>query len=144
MPLSIFWSLDLKDLLKPTNITLQLADRSLTYPKGIIKDVLIKFGKFIIPADFVVLDIEEDKNVPIILGRPFLAIGDAIIEVQKRILTLRVDEEEFKFNIFRSMKYPKKADSCWRENTHSIIISSALSVEREEKPLRVLMNFKGG
>lgn len=50
--------------------------------------MLIKVGKFIFLADFVVLDMEEDKNVPIILGRPFLATGDAIIEVQKGVLTL--------------------------------------------------------
>lgn len=52
-----------------------------------MEDVLVKVGQFFFPTDFVVLDMEEDKDVPIILGRPFLATGDAIIEVQKGILT---------------------------------------------------------
>ncbi|KAL0409370.1 UNVERIFIED_CONTAM: hypothetical protein Sradi_1871400 [Sesamum radiatum] len=59
--------------LTPTIITLQLADRSIKYPRGIVEDVLVKVGKFIIPVDFIVLDMEEDVNMPLILGRPFLA-----------------------------------------------------------------------
>ncbi|XP_062119231.1 uncharacterized protein LOC133832979 [Humulus lupulus] len=60
---------------KPTTVTLQLADRSLAHPRGNIEDVLVKVDKFIFPADFIVLDMEEDANVPIILRRPFLATG---------------------------------------------------------------------
>jgi hypothetical protein len=70
MPLSVFRKLGLQEP-TPTNISLQLADRSIAYPHGIVEDVLVKVEKFIFPADFVVLDIEEDENVPIILGRPF-------------------------------------------------------------------------
>ena len=66
---------------------MQLADRSIKYPRGIIEDVLVKVDKFIFPADFVVLDIEEDQEVPLILGRPFLATGRALIDVQKGELT---------------------------------------------------------
>ncbi|WVY97116.1 hypothetical protein V8G54_029267 [Vigna mungo] len=72
MPLSIFKRLGIGEV-KPTMITLQLADRSMTYPYGIVEDVLVKVDKLIFPADFVVLDMEEDAKVPIILGRPFLA-----------------------------------------------------------------------
>ncbi|KAL5548145.1 hypothetical protein UlMin_003376 [Ulmus minor] len=60
---------------KPTTVTLQLADRSIKHPRGIIEDVLVKVDKFIFPADFIVLDMEEDREVPLILGRPFLATG---------------------------------------------------------------------
>ncbi|XP_022856877.1 uncharacterized protein LOC111377950 [Olea europaea var. sylvestris] len=66
---------------KVTTVTLQLADRSLTHPRGIIDDVLIKVEKFIFPADFLILDMEEDKDIPLILGRPFLATGRALIDV---------------------------------------------------------------
>ena len=59
----------------PTTLSLQMADRSLTFLKGIIEDVLVKVDKFIFLVDFVVLDMEEDREAPIILGRPFLAIG---------------------------------------------------------------------
>ena len=82
MPLSIFRRLGLGEA-KPTTVTLQLADRSLKHHRGIIEDVLVKVDKFIFPADFIVLDMEEDKEIPIILGRPFLATGRALIDVQK-------------------------------------------------------------
>ncbi|XP_073129373.1 uncharacterized protein [Henckelia pumila] len=97
-------SLELGEV-KPTTITLQLADRSLTYPRGVVEDVLVKIDKFIFPADFVVLDMEEDQNVPLILGRPFLATRRALIDVQEGELTLRVGGDAVTFNIYKTMKY---------------------------------------
>ena len=82
MPLSIIKKLNLGEA-RPTTVTLQLADKSLTHPRGIIEDVLVKEDKFIFPADFTILDMEKVKEVPIILGRPFLAMGKALIDVQK-------------------------------------------------------------
>ena len=99
MPLSIFRRLGLGEA-KPTAVTLQLADQSLKHPRGIIEDVLVKVDKFIFPADFIVLDMEEDKEIPIILGRPFLATGRALIDMQKGELRLRVQDEEVRFNVF--------------------------------------------
>ena len=81
MPLSIMQKLGLEEP-KPTNVSLQLANRSITYPRGIVEDVLVKVDKFIFPVDFIVLDMEEDHEVPLILGRPFLATGRAMIDVQ--------------------------------------------------------------
>ncbi|XP_073153213.1 uncharacterized protein [Henckelia pumila] len=74
---------------KSTRMSLQLAERSIKYPRGIIEDVLVKVDKFIFPVDFVVLDMEEDLDMPLILGRPFLATGKALIDVQKGELLLR-------------------------------------------------------
>ena len=74
MPLSFYRKLDF-DNLRPTSITLHMADRTTTTPRGIVEDVLVRFGEFIFPADFVVLDMQEDKKVSLILGRPFLATG---------------------------------------------------------------------
>ncbi|KAL5564485.1 hypothetical protein UlMin_027649 [Ulmus minor] len=88
MPLSVFRKLGLGEV-KPTSISLQLADRSVKYPRGVIEDVLIKVDKFIFPADFVVLDMEEDREMPLILGRPFLATGRTLIDVQQGKLILR-------------------------------------------------------
>ncbi|XP_075483622.1 uncharacterized protein LOC142523776 [Primulina tabacum] len=82
MPLSIYSELELGEV-KPTTITLQLADRSLTYPRGIVEDVLVKVDKFIFSADFVILEMEEDHDTPLIFGRPFLATGRALIDVHK-------------------------------------------------------------
>ena len=80
MPLSILRRLGLGDA-RPTTVTLQLANKSLKHLRGVIKDVLVKVDKFIFPADFIVLDMEEDKEIPIILGRPFLVTGRAMIDV---------------------------------------------------------------
>ena len=74
MPFSVAKNLNLGKI-TPTAPLLQMVDRSLTFPKGIIEDVLVKVDKFIFPMDFVVLDMEEDRESPIILGRPFVATG---------------------------------------------------------------------
>ena len=89
MPLSIFRRLGLGEA-RPTTVTLWLADKSLKYPKGVVEDVLVKAEKFIFPKDFIIINMEEDKEIPIILGRPFLATGRAIIDVQRGELKLRV------------------------------------------------------
>ena len=69
--------------LTPTTLSLQMADRSMTQLEGILEDVLVKVGKFIFLVDFVVIDMEEDKQVPLLLERPFLATGAALINVKK-------------------------------------------------------------
>ena len=89
MPLSIFRRLGLGEAC-PTTITLQLADKSLKHQRGVIEDVLVKVDKFIFLADFIVLDMEEDKEIPIIMGRPFLATRREMIDVQRGELKLRV------------------------------------------------------
>ncbi|XP_015387923.1 uncharacterized protein LOC107177896 [Citrus sinensis] len=91
MPLSVFKQLGVGEC-RPTTVTLQLVDRSHVYPEGKIEDVLVKVDKFIFPVDFIVLDFEADKEVPIILGRPFLARGKTLIDVQKGELTMRVND----------------------------------------------------
>ncbi|XP_022867316.1 uncharacterized protein LOC111387030, partial [Olea europaea var. sylvestris] len=113
MPLLVFKKLGLGEV-KPTTVTLQLADRSITYPRGITEDVLVKVDKFIFLADFVLLDTEDDQEIPLILCRPFLAIGRALIDVQGGHLTLRVNEEEVRFNIYQAMKYVDDTDTCHR------------------------------
>ena len=87
MPLSIFRKLGFR-VVKPTTISLQMADRSLIFPRRIIEDVLVKVDKFIFLVDFVVLDMEEDKEIPLILGRPFLATNRTLINVHSGNLTL--------------------------------------------------------
>ena len=106
MPLSVVKRISLGEL-APTAMTLQIADRTLAQPEGILKDVLIKVGKFIFPLEFVVIDIEEDKQVPLLLGRPFLAIGVVLINVKKGELTLRVGDEAMHFNLNQSLKQPE-------------------------------------
>ena len=85
---------------------MQLADRSYQHPRGIIENVLVKVGKFFLPADLVILDMEEYDSVPIILGRPFLATRKAQINVQEGELKLRVQGDEITFHVFQPMKHP--------------------------------------
>ncbi|KAI3668158.1 hypothetical protein L6452_43235 [Arctium lappa] len=72
MPLSIFKSLGIGEA-RPTTVTLILTDKTIAYPKGKIENVLVQVDKFIFSADFIILDFEADKDIPILLGRPFLA-----------------------------------------------------------------------
>ncbi|KAL5577804.1 hypothetical protein UlMin_019503 [Ulmus minor] len=111
MPMSIFKKLGIGEA-RPTIVSLQLADRSIAHPEGKIEDVLVKVDKFIFPVDFIVLDYEADLEVPIILGRPFLATGRTLIDVQKGELTMRVQDEHVTFNVFQSMKFPSDMEEC--------------------------------
>ena len=61
-----------------------MAYRSMAQPEGILEDVLVKVGKFIFPVDFMVIDIKEDKKIPLLLGGPFLATGAALVDVNKK------------------------------------------------------------
>ncbi|KAJ9545447.1 hypothetical protein OSB04_025154 [Centaurea solstitialis] len=161
MPLSIFRKLGLGEV-QPTNITLQLADRSINYPYGVIEDVLVKVDKFYFPVDFVVLDIDEDEEIPLILGRPFLSTGGALIDVKEGRLTLRVGEEKVVFNVFRAAKHSSRSDDCYQvnvvdstsEETHSqqvfdnhlvkALTNDETDLEKEEViQLNAFTTFKG-
>ncbi|GKA38293.1 reverse transcriptase domain-containing protein [Tanacetum coccineum] len=104
MPLSIWKKLSLPDL-TPTRMTLELADRSITYPKGLAEEVFVKVGKFHFPTDFVVVDFEADPRVPLILGRSFLRTGRALIDVYGEEITLRVDNKAVTFNLDQTTRY---------------------------------------
>ena len=123
MPLSIFRQLGLGEA-RPTTVTLQLADRSLKHPRGVIEDVLVKVDKFIFPVDFIVLDMEEDKEIPIILDRPFPATGRVIFDVQKAELKLRVQDDEVRFSVFNAVRHPTESDACFMIEVVEAIVPS--------------------
>ena len=103
LPYSVYKQLGLGEL-KPSNITLSLADRSVKIPKGIVEDVFVKIDKFYYPVEFVVLDTEpianEPNHVPIILGRPFLATANAIINCRNGFMQLIFGNMTLELNIF--------------------------------------------
>ncbi|GJU93430.1 reverse transcriptase domain-containing protein [Tanacetum coccineum] len=109
MPLSIWKKHSLPEL-TPTRMTLELADRSITHPKGLAEDVYVKVGKFYFPINFVVVDFEADPRVPLILGRSFLRTGDALNDVYGEEITLRVDNEAITFNLDQTTKYSSSYD----------------------------------
>ena len=98
MPLSIYKKLGLGDP-RPTTMRLIMADRTVKKPIGILHDVLVKVESFIFSADFVILDCEVDFEVPIILGRPFLATGRALVDMEKGQMKFWFNNEEATFNI---------------------------------------------
>ncbi|XP_027351154.1 uncharacterized protein LOC113862259 [Abrus precatorius] len=134
MPLSIFKRLGIGEV-KLTMITLQLADRSVTYPYGVVEDVLVKVDKFIFPADFVVLDMEEDSKVPIILGRPFLATGRALIDVQQGKLMLRVADEKVTFSINEALQHSMDKEDCFRVEMDDSLMLEEMGKYMRKSPL---------
>ncbi|GKC00312.1 reverse transcriptase domain-containing protein, partial [Tanacetum coccineum] len=107
LPHSIYKKLEL-EALTPTRMTLELANRSITYPMGIAEDVVVIVDGFTFLADFMVVNFEPDPRVPIILGRPFLRTTKALIDLYKEKLTLRVGKEELVYYADKSEKNKEK------------------------------------
>nr|KYP49910.1 hypothetical protein KK1_028301 [Cajanus cajan] len=113
MPLSIFKYLSLGPL-QPTGVVIQLANRSVSHPTGLVEDVLVQVGELIFPVDFHVLDMEEGfshGSVPIILGRPFLKIARTKIDVYADTLSMEFGDIVVHFNILDAMKFPSEYHS---------------------------------
>ncbi|KAL6348547.1 hypothetical protein AAG906_013167 [Vitis piasezkii] len=116
LPYSVYKQLGLGGL-KPTTMTLSLADRSVKIPRGVIEDVLVQVDKFYYPVDFVVLDtdssVKEENYVPIILGRPFLATSNAIVNCRNGVMQLTFGNMTLEVNIFHLCKrhlYPEEEE----------------------------------
>nr|GEV84472.1 reverse transcriptase domain-containing protein [Tanacetum cinerariifolium] len=140
MPLSIWKMLSLPEL-TPTRITLELADRSITRPKGVAEDVFFKVGKFYFLTNFVVVDFEADPRVPLILRRSFLRTGRALIDVYGEEITLRVNDEAVTFNPNQTTRYSSTNDDL------SVNRIDIIDVAREEYALEILgfsNNSSGG
>ncbi|CAN6711511.1 unnamed protein product [Malus baccata var. baccata] len=115
MPYSIYASMNLGEL-KNDGVIIQLADRSNTYPKGVLEDVLVQVNHLIFPADFYVLEMEDSNHspqLPILLGRPFMKTARTKIDVFKGTLTMEFDGEVIDFNISDAMRYPHDGHSCF-------------------------------
>ncbi|XP_075099856.1 uncharacterized protein LOC142176368 [Nicotiana tabacum] len=111
MPLAVYTKLGIGRA-RPTSMLLQLADRTMKRPTGILDDVLVQVGKFMFPADFVILDCQVDEEIPLILGRPFLATGRALIDCEIGELKMRLNDEEVIFNVQQSMRKPSEYANC--------------------------------
>ncbi|KAJ9544205.1 hypothetical protein OSB04_023912 [Centaurea solstitialis] len=131
MPLAFARRVHLGDL-KATNISLQLADRSIKYPVGVLEDLPLQVGSFIVPCDFVVLEMIEDVNTPIILGWPFLATARAIIDVKHGKLSLNVGEEKVEFELRKSMGLPPSMDDIQIADALETVFSEEILVDEED------------
>ncbi|XP_028201838.1 uncharacterized protein LOC114386025 [Glycine soja] len=113
MPLSICRRLGDIEII-PTRMTLQLADRSITRPYGVIEDVLVKVKHLIFPADFVVIDIEEDVDIPLILGRPFMSTARCVVDMGKKMLQMGIEDQKISFDLFHEDKEPPDRNVCFK------------------------------
>jgi hypothetical protein len=113
LPYSVYLKLGLGEL-KPTTVMLQLADRSLKRPRGILEDVLIKVDKFYFPVDFIVIDTEPvhdgANQIPVILGRPFLATANALINCRTGVMKISFGNMTVELNIFNINSQPLEYD----------------------------------
>jgi len=111
MPLSMCrWMGELE--IMPTRMTLQLADRSITRPYGVIEDVLVQVKHFTFPADFVVVDIEEDVEIPLILGRPFMSTASCVVDMGKKKLEMGIEDQKTSFDLFDEEKQLLDQNVC--------------------------------
>ena len=115
IPFSVYQKLGLGEL-KPTSITLQLADHSVRESRGMVEDVLVKIEHFYYPVDFIVLDyqpvLHPSTHTPIILGRPFLAIANSLINCRNERMQLTFGSMTLELNIFHVAKQPHEDDDC--------------------------------
>ena len=143
LPYSIYKQLGLGEL-KPTSIILSLADRSIKIPKGTIEDVLIQVDRFYYPMDFVVLDTEPvavgANHVPIILGRPFLATSNAIINCRNGVMQLTFGNMTLELNIFHLSKrhMHSKKDDC----EEVCIIDAILEEQANEQQVQDVLSLE--
>ncbi|KAK9048798.1 hypothetical protein SSX86_032234 [Deinandra increscens subsp. villosa] len=113
LPYSIFKTLNVGPL-KRTGVIIQLADRSVVHPKGVLEDVLVQVNELVFPADFYILDMEDDdspNSSSILLGRPFLKTAKTKIDVYSGTLSMEFDGEVINFNIYDAMRYPSDVSS---------------------------------
>ena len=137
MPYSIYLQLGLGEI-KPTSVVLQLADRSVKKPRGIVEDVLIQIDKFYYPVDFLILDtqsvVESNSKVPLILGRPFLAMANALINCRNGLMKLSFGNMTMEVNIFHIEKQPTD-DECHQTYMIDALIDKGVHTTHDFDPL---------
>ncbi|XP_028223602.1 uncharacterized protein LOC114405157 [Glycine soja] len=114
----------------PTKMTLQLTDHSITRPYRVIEDVLVRVKHFTFPTNFIVIDIKEDSEIPLILGRPFMLTASCVVDMGKKKLEIGIDNKKINFDLFEEEKQMLDQNVCTEMN----------EVE-EEKVLKVGTKF---
>ncbi|XP_016185853.1 uncharacterized protein LOC107627534 [Arachis ipaensis] len=130
MPLSVMKKLQIPKV-QATRIALKMADKSLKQAYGIVENILVKVGKLFLLADFVILDMGEDANDSIILGRPFLATGRALIHVEKGELVLRMHNDYSIFKVCRPSLHSDERGTCIRSEVSNPSLQGSLIEARQ-------------
>ncbi|XP_070026261.1 uncharacterized protein [Nicotiana sylvestris] len=117
-----------------------MTDQTMKRPLGIIDDVLVRVDKFIFPANFVILDCKVDYEVPIILGKPFLAIGKVLVDTEAWELTFRVGDKKVVFHVWKSMRQPNSTKVCsFVDLVMEVIVDDTSAMINMEDPLDVVL-----
>ncbi|XP_070005073.1 uncharacterized protein [Nicotiana sylvestris] len=117
-----------------------MAGWAMKMPLGIIDDVLVQVDKFILPADFVILDCEGYYEVPIIFGRPFIDIGKALVDVEDGELTFWVDDENIVFHVCKSMRQPNSNKVCsFVDLVTEVVVDDISAMMNIEDPLEAML-----
>nr|GEV90444.1 reverse transcriptase domain-containing protein [Tanacetum cinerariifolium] len=136
MPLSVWKELGFPELIS-TRMTLELANRAICTPAGIARDVFVPVGKFTFLGDFVIVDYESDPRVPLILGRPFLRIARALIDVYGEEMILRNGDERLTLNMKHDTSsysnHPQR-ESVNLINVFNVLSEDFLEVSLSNKP----------
>ncbi|XP_021750404.1 uncharacterized protein LOC110716078 [Chenopodium quinoa] len=138
MPLSICKKLQMGEL-KPTRISLQLADKSVKFPLGVLEDVPLRVTKFFIPCDFVVMEMEEDAHVPIILGKPFLATTGAIIDMKNGKITFEVGDEKIEYSLLNAMGTPSMGETVCQVDVLDDLQNDQLPLSKTDDALETML-----
>ncbi|CAL2238230.1 unnamed protein product [Prunus armeniaca] len=143
MPYSVYQELGLEGI-KKTSIRLELADHSIKYPKGIVEDILVQVNTLILPADFVVMDMEDNPYGncvdPILLGRPFMATADTIIKVKDGTLSMTVLGETVEFKVFDALSQPSiTLDTCFSIDVVDDEVSSKIMQKKSNDALEAVL-----
>ena len=138
LPYSIYVELGLGNL-KATPVTLQLADRSVKIPRGIIENVLVKVDKFYFPVDFIVLDTQPVTNlrdqIPVILGRPFLATANALINCRNGVMKLSFGNMTVELNVFNASQQPHELEDLCDVNMIDGLVDNSFKHYSSDNPL---------
>ncbi|XP_009801359.1 uncharacterized protein [Nicotiana sylvestris] len=113
-------------------MSLQLADQTKIIPEGIVEDVLVRVDKFVFLVDFIVMKMEENKEIHLILGIAFLAMGRAILDIHERKLMLRVGEETITFKMEVEMEVKKEKPTTSVEWKVKGVKKKAALIERDK------------
>ncbi|XP_050877208.1 uncharacterized protein LOC127080967 [Lathyrus oleraceus] len=140
MPFSIYKKLGI-GVVQDTRMTLQFADHSVKKPYGIVEDVLVKIDMFVISVDFVILEMPEDEEIPLIIGRPFLKTGRCLINIEEGTMTLKVYDEKLKIDVRNTMRY--KDNIC---TSHTIevldhVITYDSPLNEPQSPLKRVLSL---
>jgi hypothetical protein len=140
MPKSVFDRIGVGELVQ-TIISLQLADRSIKYPLEQVEDLPLQVRKFYILIDFIVIEIDEDHDTLLILGRPFLNTADTQIDVRRGKLTFEIEKEKVEFDMFKALKYLANDGNFCRVDMIDVIVKEKFEKLSIDDPIDRLITY---